>query len=131
MNLLLDTHAFIWWDDDYNRLPLSVIAALHHSDNVIYLSLVSIWEMQIKLQLGKLKFEIPLSQKVQEQQATNKIQLLPITDTHIYGLDALPHHHRDPFDRLLIAQARTGSLQLVTHDANIGKYDVQILWNEK
>lgn len=72
MKILLDTHTFIWWDDDHSKLSSSVLAALRDPQNDVYLSLVSIWEMQIKSQLGKLKFSVPLQKKVREQQATNK-----------------------------------------------------------
>lgn len=130
MKLLLDTHAFIWWDDEFDHLPETLLDALRNPENTVYLSLVSIWEMQIKTQLGKLDFSIPLPQKVREQQEKNHIQLLSITEEHIYALQQLPHHHRDPFDRLLVAQAKMNDLVLVTHDTNIHKYDVTILWDK-
>lgn len=129
MKLLLDTHAFIWWDDDYKRLPEPLLAALRDSKNVVYLSLASIWEMQIKVQLGKLKFDIPLPEKIANQQEKNNIQLLPITKAHIFELSALSHHHRDPFDRLLIAQAHTEKLYFVSHDSKIAQYNVDIFWD--
>jgi PIN domain nuclease of toxin-antitoxin system len=129
MNLLIDTHVFIWWDDDYEQLPEPLQDELANPQNTIYLSLASVWEMQIKTQLGKLKFSVPLPQKVQDQQSKNRIELLPITKAHIYAVDELPFHHRDPFDRLLIAQARTDNLILVTHDTNIQQYSVITLWD--
>ena len=128
MKLLLDTHAFIWWDDDYNKLSSPVQSALLDPKNTIYLSLVSIWEMQIKVQLKKLKFDRPLSDKITEQVDKNDLQLLPILDRHIYELSILPHHHRDPFDRLLIAQSRIEKMVFITQDNSIKKYDVQTLW---
>lgn len=131
MRLLLDTHVFIWWDDDYKRLPENVLAALLSADNTLYLSLASIWEMQIKIQLGKLRFDLPLAEKVRDQQQKNALQLLSITADHIYALEALPYHHRDPFDRLLIAQASQDGLQLITHDANIKKYSIKTFWDEQ
>lgn len=130
MNLLLDTHVFIWWDDEYVRLPESLRVTLRDPQHTMYLSLVSIWEMQIKLQLGKLKFTLPLQQKIRDNQTRNGLQLLPISERHLYALEELPHHHRDPFDRLLIAQARSQNFTLVTHDPNIRRYDVKTLWNE-
>jgi PIN domain nuclease of toxin-antitoxin system len=130
MNLLLDTHAFIWWDDDYARLPDSLLVKLRDPQHIVYLSLASIWEMQIKIQLGKIEFTIPLSQKIRDNQLRNKLQLLPIAEAHLYALGDLPHHHRDPFDRVLIAQSRTESLTLVTNDSNIRRYDVTTLWDE-
>ena len=129
MKLLIDTHVFIWWDDDYKQLPQSLLDELTNAQNTIYLSLVSIWEMQIKTQLGKLKFDVPLSQKVEDQQSKNRIELLPITKAHIYAVEELPFYHRDPFDRLLIAQTRTDNLIFVTHDANIQQYSVTTFWD--
>ena len=104
MNLLLDTHAFIWWIHDSQRLPESALAAIRGTHNSVLLSLASIWEMQIKYQLVKLQLNVPLQQIVEEQQARNGLQLLSITPQHIYTLGELPQHHRDPFDRLLIAR---------------------------
>jgi PIN domain nuclease of toxin-antitoxin system len=85
--------------------------------------------MQIKVQLGKLKFDIALPDKVSNQQEKNDIQILPIVQSHIYAINELPHHHRDPFDRVLIAQATSENLYLVSHDAKIAQYDVQIFWD--
>jgi len=130
MNLLLDTHAFIWWDDDYGRLPVHLLSLLQNPEHTIYLSVVSIWEMQIKIQLGKLKFDLPLPQKIREHQKRNNMQLLTITTDQIFALDNLPNHHRDPFDRLLIAQAQTENLTLVTRDSRIHQYDVKVIWDK-
>lgn len=128
MKLLLDTHVFIWLDDDYTKLSSPVRDALAEPKNTIYLSLVSIWEMQIKTQLGKLKFSLPLKDKISEQVNENQLQILTISDRHIYELENLPHNHRDPFDRLLIAQARIEKMTLITHDSQIKKYSVTTLW---
>jgi PIN domain nuclease of toxin-antitoxin system len=130
MKLLLDTHAFLWWDDDYKKLPDKVFKAISDPSNQVYLSLASIWEMQIKFQLGKLKFDIPLATKLQDHSSKNGLKFLAISKKHIFALSDLPMHHRDPFDRLLIAQARTNNLLFVTHDADNQKYDVSILWDK-
>lgn len=128
MKLLLDTHAFIWWDDDKSRLSQRALAACLDQNNTLLLSIASIWEMQIKIQLGKLNFTVPLEQKLKEQAETNGLKILPIKQKHIFALARLPDYHRDPFDRLLIAQARYEKLPLVTHDAQIKQYDLQSLW---
>ena len=92
------------------------------------LSLVSAWEMQIKTQRGKLDFQIPLNVIVAEQQEKSGIVILPISLTHILDLGRLPDHHKDPFDRLLIAQARVEEAVLVTHDALISQYPIETIW---
>jgi PIN domain nuclease of toxin-antitoxin system len=84
--------------------------------------------MQIKHQIGKLTLEKPLSELVEEQRQVNGLQILPITLDHIFTLDKLPMHHRDPFDRLLIAQALQDELRLVSHDSAFADYDVQMIW---
>ena len=89
---------------------------------------ISIWEMQIKQQLGKLTLRLSLEQLIQEQKSKNNIQLLPLYETHIYGLSNLAQHHRDPFDRLLISQAIIENLILITDDEQIKKYSVRTLW---
>jgi PIN domain nuclease of toxin-antitoxin system len=95
----------------------------------LYLSLASVWELQIKLQLGKLMLRGNLPSILSEQQRTNHLQLLAIELPDILGLSKLPSHHRDPFDRLIISQALRGGFELVTHDSEIGKYPVTILWD--
>jgi PIN domain nuclease of toxin-antitoxin system len=92
------------------------------------LSIASLWEMQLKTQLGKLHFNLPLSQLIEDQQRVNGLQLLPIEPDHIYALGQLPYHHKDPFDRLLIAQALTENLPMVSADPVFKDYSVQIIW---
>ena len=128
MRLLLDTHAFLWWDLTPEKLPNSLRHSLENSGNVVYLSHISIWEMQIKSQLGKLNLRLSLEQLIQEQKATNGIMLQSLYESHIYGLDKLPHHHRDPFDRLLISQALIEGLTLITNDSQIQQYDINTVW---
>ena len=99
MNLLLDTHAFIWWDSDPVQLSPRVAAALRDPANTVWLSVVSVWEMAIKSQLGKLTLRLPLSQIVAQQQ-TNGLQVLTASLAHVLAVEALPPVHKDPFDRL-------------------------------
>lgn len=127
MRLLLDTHIFIWWDSEPAKLPPPILAALQDPANELMLSVASIWEIQIKAQLGKLRFQRSLSEIVASQQHTNGIEVLPIATAHVYALDALPLHHRDPFDRMLIAQSSIEGLILVSVDPIIRLYHVSIL----
>jgi PIN domain nuclease of toxin-antitoxin system len=128
MKLLFDTHAFIWWADNPSQLSPKVIAACKDQDNILFLSVASIWEIQIKVQIGKLKLKIGWEQLVQEEIEQNKLRLLPVIFKHIPELDRLPLHHRDPFDRLLIAQARVENALLISGDSAMDKYGVEMLW---
>ncbi|MBC8161570.1 MAG: type II toxin-antitoxin system VapC family toxin [Roseiflexaceae bacterium] len=101
MNLLLDTHTFLWLVGAPELLSPTASAAIQDQSNTLYLSYASIWEMQIKVQLQKLALPNTFERIVEEQQRVNNIQLLPITPDHIYKLDSLPSHHKDPFDRLI------------------------------
>jgi PIN domain nuclease of toxin-antitoxin system len=128
MKLLLDTHTFIWWDRDPQKLPEATINRLKDSENQILLSLVSLWEIQIKTQLGKLALRDNLAEIVREQQAENNIILLPIELSHILELEQLPQHHKDPFDRLLIAQSRVELAAMVSQDTIFNHYECQLIW---
>ena len=92
------------------------------------LSVASAWEMQIKLQLGKLKLALPLAEIIESQQRINNIEVLSITLAHVLALQNLPAHHKDPFDRLLIAQANVEGAVLVSNDPILAKYPVKLLW---
>lgn len=127
MRLLLDTHIFIWWNGDLNRLSPPARALCEDKGNTLVLSLVSVWEMQIKYQLGKLTFNHPLPDVIATQQRANGLELLPITVEHIYALQVLPAHHKDPFDRLLIAQANVEKIALLSADDTFRQYDVNLL----
>lgn len=128
MRLLLDTHAFIWWAIQKERLSPTAIGLCEDRNNDLYLSMVSLWEMQLKTQLGKLQFKLSLNELIEAQQRINGLQLLSIEPQHIYALGQLPFHHKDPFDRLLVAQAITESLPLISADPTLSAYPAQILW---
>ncbi len=128
MKLLLDTHTFIWWDSEPAKLSFQALALCQDRQNVLLLSVVSIWEMQIKLQLGKLRLTLPLREIIETQRHTNNVEILPITLAHVLALEHLPTHHKDPFDRLLVAQAIVEEAVLVSADPNIVKYAVQVVW---
>jgi len=128
MKVLLDTHAFIWWDSDPTKLSPQARSACKDRTNVVLLSVASAWEMQIKLQLGKLDLRLPLAEIIASQQQTNDIQVLPVALGHVLALQNLPAHHKDPFDRLLIAQANVEEAVLISHDPVFAHYPVKVLW---
>ena len=130
MKLLLDTHAFIWWATQSARLSTRALEALRSPDHGVLLSVVSIWEMQIKLQLGKMSLPLPMPLRtiVENQQQTNAVHLLPVTAEHVYRLDELPPHHKDPFDRLLLAQAQHEGAVLVSCDGAFAPYGIPLMW---
>jgi PIN domain nuclease of toxin-antitoxin system len=128
MNLLLDTQAFLWWSDAPNKLSRPALAALQDPANQLILSVVSVWEVQIKLNAGKLTIASSLEHLIETQQQTNNVQVLPVYLDHVYPLASLPLVHKDPFDRLLIAQAITEELTLVSADAIFSRYPVSLLW---
>ncbi len=128
MNLLLDTHTFLWIVGDQHYLSPAAREACQDRRNGLSLSLASVWEMQIKAQLGKLSLPRPLPDLIQEQQEVNGIQVLPVDLPHIYALPLLPPHHRDPFDRLIIAQAIVVGMTIVTADHAFRSYAVPLLW---
>lgn len=127
MKLLLDTNIFIWLNDAPQRIPERIMSIVTDPDNNLSLSLVSIWEMQIKIQLGKLQLQDSLQQILATQQSENDLQILTIELVHILRLADLPHHHRDPFDRLIIAQTQAEEMTLVSADAVFTNYDVNLL----
>ncbi|MFO7678940.1 MAG: type II toxin-antitoxin system VapC family toxin [Chloroflexota bacterium] len=128
MKLLLDTHAFIWWYNEPEQLPVKVLSACQDTTNTLMLSVASVWEMQIKIQLGKLRLAKPLPDIIHHQQEQNQLQVLPITLPLVLALDNLPLFHRDPFDRLIIAQARAEKLLLVSNDGLFDQYPVLLFW---
>ena len=128
MKLLIDTNVFIWLNDAPHQVRESVLTTIANPDNDLFLSLTSIWEMQIKIQLGKLELSDALPDVLRTQQVDNNLQILTINLDHIWSLENLPYHHRDPFDRLLIAQAQTEGMTLVSADKVFDLYDVDLLW---
>ncbi|MCY7337214.1 MAG: type II toxin-antitoxin system VapC family toxin [Chamaesiphon sp.] len=127
MKLLLDTNIFIWLNDAPQRIPDRIMSIVTDPDHNLSLSLVSVWEMQIKIQLGKLQLQDSLQQILTTQQSENDLQILTIELGHILRLADLPHHHRDPFDRLIIAQTQAEEMTLVSADGVFASYDVNLL----
>ena len=128
MNLLLDTHVFLWLRNEPERVSKTALDAYQKSENSIFLSLVSIWEIQIKQQLGKLQLAVSLADMVEEQCINNGLEILSIDLKHILEVEQLPFHHKDPFDRLLISQAKIEKLILVSSDSWFAQYNINLLW---
>lgn len=128
MRFLLDTHTFLWLEDNNPALSSRVRDILSDTRNTIFLSHVSVWEVQIKLSIGKIKGKLPLKERVEAVQSRSGLVLLPVITEHIYLLNDLPLYHRDPFDRLLIAQAMVEGIPLLSKDAIFPQYAVQTIW---
>lgn len=129
MRLLLDTHAFLWLiGESPSKLSRKALDACENEQNELLLSAAVVWEIQIKHQIGKLRLKRSVEETIEQQLDLGNMKMLPIERTHIYGLGDLARHHRDPFDRLLIAQARAEGAELVTHDPLFANYSVKILW---
>jgi PIN domain nuclease of toxin-antitoxin system len=122
------THLFIWIENNTAALSPTAFTIIADKNNTIFLSLASVWEMQIKIQIGKLKLVNDLSDVVEEQQQVNSLQLLPISPQHIYNLSQLPFHHKDPFDRLLSSQAITEGFALLSQDSKVAAYGANVIW---
>jgi PIN domain nuclease of toxin-antitoxin system len=128
MRYLLDTHAFLWLAEDDPRLDANVRALFSDASNEIFLSAASVWEMAIKASLGKLILATPLARLVAGG-VERGIQLLGVSCDHAYQVEKLPFHHRDPFDRLLVAQASHGGMQLVSRDPKLDAYPAIRVWD--
>ncbi len=128
MKLLLDTHAFIWSASEPERLSPRVREACEDLRNELFLSIVSILEMQLKSQAGRLDLGKPLRELVQEHERASAIGILPLRPAHVYALGTLPRIHKDPFDRLLVAQAIVEDVFLASKDEVIAEYPVRVFW---
>jgi len=128
MKILLDTHCFIWWDSEPDKLSARALALCEDPANELTLSVASLWEVQIKESLGKITLSAPIRQLVAGQQNSNGMVVMPVHAHHVYEIAALPKVHGDPFDRILIAQARVEGMCLLSHDAVMRKYPVDVEW---
>ncbi|MGL5832753.1 MAG: type II toxin-antitoxin system VapC family toxin [Waterburya sp.] len=128
MKLLLDTHTFIWYVTNNPKLSSTAQQFINDGNNEVLLSLASIWEMAIKHSVGKLSFELPFMVFVEQQMLQNSMSLLNIQLSHLNVIANLPLHHRDPFDRLIIAQAMVEQIPVVGIDAVFDSYPIQRLW---
>lgn len=123
MSFLLDTHILVWWLEDLRRLPQHVSSILQDESVRIFVSIATAWELEIKRALGKIETPDDLPQVIDE----NNFSVLPVEFEHIASLRTLPLLHRDPFDRMLLAQALAEGLTLITHDPALKRYNVPIL----
>ncbi len=128
MRALLDTHAFLWWITDDRRLSPQARTIIEDGANDLLLSAASAWEIAIKAQIGRLALPDLPARFLPGQIAANGIEALPISVTHALRAGELPPLHRDPFDRLLVAQAQSERLPILTADGQIAQYDVQTIW---
>lgn len=124
---LLDTHTFIWYVSGDSSLSSIVKEAIEKKPHNNFLSVASLWEIAIKVSLQKLDLNRPFAE-IEKQIASNGFQLLPILFTDTFELTTLPFLHKDPFDRIIIAQAMTNNLQILTKDQHFGTYPIKTLW---
>ena len=128
MSLLLDTHSFLWFIAGSSKLSRRARLAIENPETELYLSIASLWEMAIKISLGKLHLGEPFGELVPAQLSQNGISLLQISVEHTAGVIQLPFHHRDPFDRLIIAQAQSENLPIISTDSVFDAYDIERVW---
>ncbi len=129
MKLLLDTHTFIWFIDGNPKLAESARKFIENLANERFLSTASLWEMSIKVSLGKLEIPLPFTKLVSEHIYGNAMSLLYIAPEHLDTLRTLPFHHRDPFDRLLIAQSLSEQIVLLSRDEAFDAYPIKRYWD--
>lgn len=127
MRILLDTHCWLWMTAAPERFSKAALALVSNPDNRLFLSAVSSWEISIKHQLGKLELPVPPEQFVPDRMEVTGVEGLAIALVHGLRAGQLPSHHRDPFDRMLIAQAQLEGMPLLTADRQLGLYEVEIL----
>jgi PIN domain nuclease of toxin-antitoxin system len=120
---LIDTHILIWWLEGSSQLSSEVREIMRNGSNAIHLSSGAIWEMSIKQALGRLDVPHDLEQVLRQE----SIEVLPINASHALAVATLPSHHRDPFDRIQIAQAQLEDMTLISHDGEFGHYDVKLI----
>ena len=128
MRLLIDTHTLIWAVDDPTKLSLAATTTLQNPGNDLLLSAATVWELAIKISQGKLILKLPYRQWMDKAIADLKLDLLPITVEYAERLGSLPTHHKDPFDRLMIAQALVENVPVVGADATFDAYGISRIW---
>lgn len=128
MKVLLDTHTFLWWIADDPRFSPRARQIMEAADTEPFLSAASDWEIAIKSRLGRLKLPSDLQGFIAEQLRINAIQVLPIQMSHALHVLTLPDLHRDPFDRMLVAQGQLEQLPILTGDTQIAQYAVMTIW---
>ncbi len=129
MKALLDTHTFLWWITDQPRLPQGIRKIIENGENDLLVSAASGWEIMIKFQLGRLILPEEPEAYLMDQIQKNAFQTLPIRMQHSLHIRRLPPLHKDPFDRMLIAQAHFESIPILTSDNIIARYPVEVVWS--
>lgn len=127
MDYLLDTHTFIWFLEGSDKLPSRLVDSISDLNNTCYVSLASLWELSIKISAGKLELQTDFTNLESTIQVLS-LKVLPISIPHINTVFELEFHHRDPFDRIIIAQAITENLTLISKDKNFSLYPIKLLW---
>lgn len=128
MNYLIDTHVLLWIFHDPDKITKQAMNIIVNTENNLFVSMASIWELSLKISLNKLDLGCSLNYFVKNEIISNSIELLSIDLEHLYLVQQLPFHHRDPFDRLLIAQAKHENLTIISKDSHFRKYDVKLYW---
>ncbi|NCD35306.1 MAG: type II toxin-antitoxin system VapC family toxin [Spartobacteria bacterium] len=128
MNILLDTHAYLWFLAGDDSLSAKARGAIESSDNTKFVSIASLWEITIKYRLGKLELEEDLRDVIAEYVSKNGFNLLPIEIEHLLVLNQLPMHHRDPFDRILISQCIADGMACISVDGAFKEYSLNVVW---
>ena len=129
MKYLLDTHALIWFFSGNSKLSEKVRLLMENEEITKLISLTSVWEMGIKQSKGKLTLAVPLEQYIQDKLTLEDYEILPITLKQLAKITTLPFHHKDPFDRLLIAQAITEQIPLLSKDTAFEPYEIEVIWH--
>jgi PIN domain nuclease of toxin-antitoxin system len=125
---LLDTHAFLWWIDDDHRLSPTARSWIENGQNEVLFSVVSAWEIVVKHALGRLGLDGTISELIPDQIERNAFQVLPLHLRHALRLSSLPDLHRDPFDRMLVAQAQEERIPILSGDRELSRYPAQVVW---
>ena len=128
MNLLLDTHTFLWFIDGNPKLSTKAKDAIENQENLKIVSIASLWEMAIKISLKKLDLKKPFKELIPHQLEINGFDLLQVHISHLIELTSLPYHHRDPFDRLLLSQSISDDLSIISVDPVFDNYSVKRIW---
>ncbi len=128
MRVLLDTHCWLWVHAQPERFSLAARAVIEDTGNQLFFSAASAWEIAIKYALGKLPLPVPPAEYVPSRMERGDTAALPVEHEHALRVATLPPHHRDPFDRLLVAQCQTERMRLLTKDPQFKPYDIEVIW---
>jgi PIN domain nuclease of toxin-antitoxin system len=126
LRALLDTHTFLWWINDDGRLSQRLREIISDGASEVLFSVVSGWEIAVKARLGRLALPGAIEPYIRDQISRNRFEILPIDLAHVLRVSLLPDHHKDPFDRILVAQAQIENLTILTADPEIARYPVRV-----